>query len=211
MAITISGTTGVAGVDGSATAPATAGTDSNSGIYYGADVIKFSTGGTERMSITNTGFTGISEGKILQVVTTYKSDEYSNTGGWNDVTGMTIAITPSATSSKILFQESCDYAGGVYVSVKFQFKIASGSYADLALPTAAGNRTAAHHRHSCYNNESDKGPTGWSYLHSPNTTDEVTYKMQMNGTGRLNYPGNGGNSASYTQGSSSLFAWEIAG
>ena len=58
MAITISGTTGVAGVDGSASAPATAGTDSNSGIFYGADVIKFSTGGTERMSITNSGVTG---------------------------------------------------------------------------------------------------------------------------------------------------------
>ena len=58
MAITISGTTGVAGVDGSASAPSVAGTDSNSGVYFGADTIKFSTGGTERLSITNAGVAG---------------------------------------------------------------------------------------------------------------------------------------------------------
>ena len=62
MAITISGTTGVAGVDGSASAPSLIGTDSNSGVYFGADVIKFSTGGTERIAVSNTSYP-----RILQV------------------------------------------------------------------------------------------------------------------------------------------------
>ena len=62
MAVTINGGTGIASVDGSAGSPGSRGTDANSGIFYAADAIKFATGGTERMSITNSGFTGITQG-----------------------------------------------------------------------------------------------------------------------------------------------------
>ena len=61
MALNINGTTGISGVDGSVSAPAVTGTDSNTGITFpAADTIKFSTGGVERMSITNSGITGVS-------------------------------------------------------------------------------------------------------------------------------------------------------
>jgi hypothetical protein len=46
MPITISGSTGIAGVDGSASTPALQGTDTNTGVYFGADTISFSEGGT---------------------------------------------------------------------------------------------------------------------------------------------------------------------
>ena len=60
MALNINGTTGISGVDGSVSAPAVTGTDSNTGITFpSADTIKFSTGGVERMAITNSGVTGI--------------------------------------------------------------------------------------------------------------------------------------------------------
>ena len=59
MAITISGSTGVAGVDGSASAPATTGTDSNSGVSYGADEVKISTGGSERLRLASAGQLGV--------------------------------------------------------------------------------------------------------------------------------------------------------
>ena len=62
MAITLDGSSGISSVDGSAASPSVRGADSNSGIVYAADAIKFSTGGTERFTITNTGFTGISQG-----------------------------------------------------------------------------------------------------------------------------------------------------
>lgn len=48
MAITISGSTGIAGVDGSAGTPAIQGTDTNTGISFPAgDVIAFNEGGSE--------------------------------------------------------------------------------------------------------------------------------------------------------------------
>ena len=75
MALNINGTTGISGVDGSVSAPAVTGTDSNTGITFpSADTIKCSTGGVERMQITNSGVsgTGIGAGKILQVVADIK-------------------------------------------------------------------------------------------------------------------------------------------
>ena len=63
MALNIDGTTGISGVDGSVSAPALTGTDSNTGITFpAADTIKFATGGVERMSITNSGVSGITAG-----------------------------------------------------------------------------------------------------------------------------------------------------
>ena len=63
MALNINGTTGISGVDGSVSAPALTGTDSNTGITFpSADTIKFSPGGVERMSITNSGVSGITQG-----------------------------------------------------------------------------------------------------------------------------------------------------
>ena len=65
MALNINGTTGISGVDGSVSAPAVTGTDSNTGITFpSADTIKFSTGGVERMQITNSGVSGTGIGGI---------------------------------------------------------------------------------------------------------------------------------------------------
>ena len=63
MALNINGTTGISGVDGSVSAPAVTGTDSNTGITFpAADTIKFSTGGVERFAISNSGLSGDGSG-----------------------------------------------------------------------------------------------------------------------------------------------------
>jgi hypothetical protein len=60
MAITINGTTGIAGVDGSASTPAVQGTDTNTGIFFpAADTIAFGEGGAEAMRIDSSGNVGI--------------------------------------------------------------------------------------------------------------------------------------------------------
>jgi hypothetical protein len=55
MPITINGTTGIAGIDGSAGTPALQGSDTNTGIAFGSDVILASTGGTERWRVDSSG------------------------------------------------------------------------------------------------------------------------------------------------------------
>jgi hypothetical protein len=61
MAITINGTTGIAGVDGSAGTPAVQGADTNTGVFFpAADTIGFAEGGAEVARFDSSGNLGLS-------------------------------------------------------------------------------------------------------------------------------------------------------
>jgi len=51
MAVTINGTTGISGVDGSASTPAVQGTDTNTGVFFGTDTVTIATGGTAAVTV----------------------------------------------------------------------------------------------------------------------------------------------------------------
>ena len=55
MALNINGTTGISGVDGSASAPALQGTDSNTGINFASDTVNINTGGATRATVDSAG------------------------------------------------------------------------------------------------------------------------------------------------------------
>ena len=96
MALNINGTTGISGVDGTVSAPALTGTDSNTGITFpSADTIKFSTGGVERLSITNSGVTGTGVGgamKQLKSVTKTSTTSTTSTS-YTDISGMSVTLS----------------------------------------------------------------------------------------------------------------------
>ena len=106
MALNINGTTGISGVEGSVSAPVLTGTDSNCGISFpAADTIKFSTGGVERMQITNSGVSGTGVGgKILQYKVTKKTDSVSTSSqSYSEISSdFRITLTPTASDSTIV-------------------------------------------------------------------------------------------------------------
>lgn len=56
MAVTINGSTGIVGPDGSAGTPAIQGADSNTGVFFpAADTVAIATGGAERVRINGSG------------------------------------------------------------------------------------------------------------------------------------------------------------
>lgn len=78
MPLTLNGTTGIAGVDGSAGTPAAQGSDTNTGTFYpAADTISWATGGSERARITSTGLMLVNTTSALNNHTFYAS----NSGG----------------------------------------------------------------------------------------------------------------------------------
>ena len=59
MTLILSGSDGLSDVDGSAATPAIRGTDANTGIFFGTDIIGFSEGGVEAMRIDASGNVGL--------------------------------------------------------------------------------------------------------------------------------------------------------
>ena len=79
MTVTINGTTGIAGVDGSAATPAVQGADTNTGIFFpAADTIAFTEGGTEVMRINSSGQAEFTAGTAALPAITATGD--TNTG-----------------------------------------------------------------------------------------------------------------------------------
>ena len=130
-------------------------------------------------AIDGSALTGISAGKILQVVQTVKTDTFTTTTilpSFADVTGMSATITPSSTSSKVLVicnggwsVSSPNYAAGVRL-------VRGGT--NIAIGDARGSEARA----------SALTPVpgvGWAhmfnitYLDSPSTTSATTYKLQL--------------------------------
>tara|TARA_Y100001938_G_scaffold17115_1_gene21094 strand:- start:187 stop:756 length:570 start_codon:yes stop_codon:yes gene_type:complete len=150
-----------------------------------------------------TGATSFAPGKIGQVVqsgsdysvvstsTSYVDFESSSGTAWET------AITPSATSSKILVMSTLDIRGSRSGAndgrcfAKMMRKIGSGSYSDVAIAaeTVGGYDFGA-------SGIWIKGCVNFMNLISPNTTDAVTFKFAgKSGASGAEFAFNGGSSA----------------
>ena len=174
MALNINGTTGISGVDGSVSAPAVTGTDSNTGITFpSADTIKFSTGGVERISITNSGISGTgiltTGGKILQVVNSQSSSNKTTSG--DTVLALTsVTITPSATSSKVLVFFTANVSIFANSKAECIFRLYRGDITGTFLGGHTGGAATSTNERECF---------GLQYQDSPNTTSATTYTLAL--------------------------------
>ena len=183
MALNINGTTGISGVEGSVSAPVLTGTDSNCGISFpAADTIKFSTGGVERMQITNSGVTGtgIGAGKILQVVQTHYSDRVSNSTGsgaeWAP-SQLNTAITPSATTSKVLI--TAKVAVGCDIGQRNIYMSCYRGSTQIAEGDASGNSIIVMSSSAYTQFNNGVADIVFQFLDTPSTTSATTYSFRF--------------------------------
>ena len=133
--------------------------------------------GTLAAANGGTGLTSYTPGKILQVVSGTYSTEVSstNSSAWTD-TGLSLAITPSSTSSKIFFIFSQQ------AFVTRASSLARGLFRVLNTETGAAVYDSANHTINMQQSGSDLSHSTmliFSGVHSPSATSARTYKTQM--------------------------------
>ena len=146
-------------------------------------------------------------GKILQVVQTFKNDAASTSGNSHSaISGLTVSITPSATSSKILYSGHLYLASTGSEAVFRLTRTIGGTTTEIATPSNFvddEDGTFAHGGGSRY------GGHSFNFLDSPNTTSATTYgitRQTHSGTTYLNRTWDAG----WFHGISTITAMEIA-
>jgi len=177
-----------------------------------------SSGNTRVLTLPDTG-NYILGGRILQVAQAIKTDTQTQTSlnTFLAVTGMTVSITPSSTSSKILVQGKVGIGGSSETdrSGLRLVRTVSGSDTAIAIADAASNRARF-----------TSGPTGsynqflntvvetpFFFLDSPSTTSAVSYKIECyHAAGNLfiNRSSEDQDSANNGRGTSVIVAMEVA-
>mgnify|MGYP001179912213 CR=1 FL=1 len=154
-----------------------------------------------------------STGSVLQVVQDVKLDTFTTSStSFTDVTGLSVDITPSSTSSKVLVLVHCPItmgdAGGGFTLVRDSTEIFRGN--------AGGSRQRFTATGLYGIDESQySGGTGTAvFLDSPSSTSSLTYKVQVKirattlYVGRTVYDTDNDNASRHA---SSITAIEIAG
>jgi hypothetical protein len=141
-------------------------------------------------------------GKVLQVVSTTKTDTFSSSStSFIDITGYSVSITPTNSSSKILIIGVLTASAGLQANITGYAQLVRNS-------TAIGNGTNGL---ATQNAGEQDFTTQWNYnyLDSPSTTSATTYKIQFKGDGQTWYVNRPKNTS--TVGASTITVMEIAG
>lgn len=135
-------------------------------------------------------------GNILQVKNAIKTDTQSvtndNNGNFTDVTGLSLSITPSSSSNKVLFRGYVALCGEANTTMAIRiFRDSTEIGKSTADSTAANNSSATA---KSLNISSTTGKQQMHQLHfevldSPNTTSAVTYKVKFAETHLHNHAG----------------------
>ena len=116
-------------------------------------------------------------GHVIQVVSVDKKDTFTTTSTtFTDVTGLSVQITPSATSSKILVTGALN---GSTNSSFFWARLMRDS-TQVLIPDSTGNRTTANFGFVTHNSSTYIQQTVPIHaLDSPSSTSALTYKIQI--------------------------------
>ena len=118
-------------------------------------------------------------GSVLQVVQAVKTDTFTTTStSFTDITGVTQAVTPSASSSKVLVTATLNISNSHGSGHMVQVRLLRGSTV-IALGDAAGNRQRVFAMAGQNGSNLDQNNVSVNFLDSPSTSSAVTYKVQI--------------------------------
>lgn len=152
-------------------------------------------------------------GSVLQVVSATKTDTFSrqsSSSDFGDITGLSVSITPTSATSKILIFAIVPGSAGA--GSRCGIRLMRDSTA-ISIADSAGNRTRASSSEAA-TATNDTVTLSCNFLDSPNTTSATTYKVQGSAEGSQTFYANraSGNSDSIEVflSTSSITVMEIA-
>ena len=161
------------------------------------DAANFLTGTIPSGNISTASLAAAATGKVLQVVQTFKSDVFSSTAnGFFDITGLSVAITPSSSSNKVLVISDLAIGSSDLNAFNHGFKVLRDA-TNVGISTAGSTNFSGG-----VNMYLSGGQYPWlfgnmkMFLDSPSTTSAITYKIQgtkvsADGTFYVNRKGSG--------------------
>jgi hypothetical protein len=162
-------------------------------------------------TITSADFAAGVGGKVLQVVQTVKTDTFASSSSETpiDVTGLSVSITPSSSSNKILVLINIS-GGGVGGTNTAQFRLLRGSTLIYA-GDAAGSRERGYGSFISVD-QYTTGTSSGMFLDSPSTTSSTTYKVTVtsNNTVYINRTSHDQDTVLRQRGASTITVMEIA-
>ena len=153
-------------------------------------------------------FGAVAGGKIGQVISTTKNDTWSSSGsGFQAVTGLSVSITPSATSSKVLILSATqlytnDYGGGISL-----YK--GGS--QLVNPSSPSSRSIVN-ANMYIGSSHSMSNLAINYLDTPSSTSALTYQIYVyarSGTYRINRSSDDSDNDDHARTISTITAFEV--
>jgi len=149
-------------------------------------------------------------GKINQVIQTLKTDKFTTSAtSPASITGLSAAITPSATDSKVLIQVSFGSFGNQHSGNHGYATISGGNCATYIGDATGGHESAVGVVASPTDNSS-QGSGDMQYLDSPSTTSAVTYQVNLWGPAYNTYiNGPGTTTTTSWNGASTIILMEI--
>jgi hypothetical protein len=133
----------------------------------------------KKLVVTDTGGLAV-PGTVVQVIQSVNNtvETFSTTETWTDISNMSVTITPTSTSSKIMIDYTIHNSTSDATTTH---RIVRGSTA-IGLGSASGSRqlaTSRTGRMAAGDENHINGPTTMKYIDSPSTTSATTYKLQL--------------------------------
>jgi len=200
MALNINGTTGISGVDGSASAPALTGTDSNTGINFASDTVNINTGGATRATVDSNGtfllgatsYGGGGNDPALFVSTSsLQGVKFHKTGSGQSSLQLTcdsgtgtgqgnnagLQLTQEGTSSYIQNQDD----GNMYFNMGTTNRVELRSNGTLkARSSVSGANTATYNENTAWNSFSCNSSSGYDFkIINQNSSPGATYSLEL--------------------------------
>ena len=181
----------------------------NNGVTTSLKQVKTGNGSNTALQVSD---------RSLQVKSATKVDTQSFTYGSSavrmDITGLSVSLTPSSSSNKVLVWFNVSHWGNDS-HCQIERLISGGSYSIISPPTGYGSKTPTHSGGS-HRNTYELNTANMTILDNPSTTSALTYKVTFNNapaggnTGYVNRTESDANDGNGERAISTITAMEVA-